>query len=199
MALSTSDIHLSRQVLTEALREQWGLFLIEGIALAMLGALAILAPMIAVTAVSTLIGWVILIGGVVGLVTTFMTRNAPGFWWSLLAAVTAVVAGMILLRGAILEEVSLTLLLVAFLNIEGLAWSGYGLEHKKQLSGPQTWMLVSGIVNFMLAFIFTCRLPGTAAWAFGLLVGTSMLFGGASMIAMAVHARSSSPSAKKTA
>jgi uncharacterized membrane protein HdeD (DUF308 family) len=53
MALSTSDIHLFRQVLTEALREHWGLFLIEGIVLAMLGALAILAPMIAVTAVST--------------------------------------------------------------------------------------------------------------------------------------------------
>jgi uncharacterized membrane protein HdeD (DUF308 family) len=47
-------------------------------------------------------------------------------------------------------------------------------------------MLVSGIVNFILAFIFMCRLPSIAAWAFGLLVGTSMLFGGASMIAMAV-------------
>ena len=60
-------------------------------------------------------------------------------------------------------------------------------------------MLVSGIVDLVLAFMIWCRLPGTAAWAFGLLVGTSMLFGGTSTIAMAVHARNSSPSAQKSA
>lgn len=106
---------------------------------------------------------------------------------------------VLLLRGTTFEEVSLTLLLVAYLDIEAPAWSGYALEHKKQLSGPWTWMLASVIVIFILAFTFLCRLPDTAAWAFGLLVGTSMLFGGTSMIAMAVHVHSSSPSVKKTA
>jgi uncharacterized membrane protein HdeD (DUF308 family) len=32
-------------------------------------------------------------------------------------------------------------------------------------------------------------LPGTAAWALGLLVGINMVFGGAALIAMALHAR----------
>jgi uncharacterized membrane protein HdeD (DUF308 family) len=198
MALNTSDIQLFRQALTQALRERWVLFLIEGLVPVLLGLLAILAPMVAVITVATLIAWVILVSGIVGLVTTFMARNAPGFWWSLLSAVIGVVAGVILLGGPILEDVSLTLLLVVFLNIEGLAWSGYALEHRKQLAGPWTWMLVSGIVDLILAFVFLCRLPDTAAWLFGLLVGTSMLFGGTSMIAMAVHARRIGPSPQKT-
>jgi uncharacterized membrane protein HdeD (DUF308 family) len=197
MATNTDSLDLFRQVLTQAFREHWVAFLIEGIVLVMLGVLAILVPMIATTSVAILIGWLILISGVVGLVTTLVARDAPGFWWSVVSAIVSVVAGIMLLRGPILEEVSLTLLLVVLFTIEGATWSAYALEYKKELSGPWTWMLMSGVVDLIMAFMIWCRLPGTAAWAFGLLVATSMLFGGASMIAMAVHARSS-PSARKT-
>jgi uncharacterized membrane protein HdeD (DUF308 family) len=103
MALNTSDIQLFRQGLTQALRERWVLFLIEGLVLVLLGVLAILAPMVAAITVATWIAWVILVSGIVGLITTFMARDAPGFWWSLLSAVIGVVAGVILLGGPILE------------------------------------------------------------------------------------------------
>jgi uncharacterized membrane protein HdeD (DUF308 family) len=38
-------------------------------------------------------------------------------------------------------------------------------------------------------------LPGTAAWAVGLLVGINMVFGGSAVIAMALHARNAAPAA----
>ena len=75
----------------------------------------------------------------------------------------------------------------------------YALEHKKELSGRWGWMLASGIVDLVLAAIIFAGLPGTAAWAIGLLVGINLLFGGISMIAMALHARASEPAAAKTA
>ena len=78
-----------------------------------------------------------------------------------------------------------------FFTIEGVASIMYALDHKKELTGRWTWMLVSGIVDLLLAFIILTGLPGTAAWALGLLVGINMLFGGTSLIAMALHARSS--------
>lgn len=192
MATNTGGIELFRQVLTQELREHWVLFLIEGIVLVILGVLAILVPMIATISVAIVIGWLILISGVVGLVTTSMARDVPGFWWSVVSGLVCVVAGIMLLGGPILAEVSLTLLLVVFFTIEGMAWSIYAMQYKKELSGPWTWMLMSGIVDLILAFMFWCRLPGTAVWAFGPLVGISMLFGGASMIAMAVHAHAAS-------
>jgi uncharacterized membrane protein HdeD (DUF308 family) len=40
-----------------------------------------------------------------------------------------------------------------------------------------------------LAAIIFVGLPGTAAWAIGLVVGINMVFGGLALIAMALHAR----------
>ena len=86
--------------------------------------------------------------------------------------------------------VSLTLLLIVFFTIEGVLTIMYALEHKKDLSGRWGWMLTSGIIDLVLAAIILAGLPGTAAWALGLLVGINMLFGGTALIAMAMHARS---------
>src|SRR6266849_5555419 len=182
-----------QQALSRTLHEHWLLFLIEGIVLVVLGMLAIVVPVVATIAVAILIGWLFLISGVVGLVTTFMARHAPGFWWSLVSAVLGIAAGIVLLGWPISGAVSLTLLLIVFFVIEGVASIMYALEHKKELTGRWAWMLVSGIIDLILAGIIMAGLPGTAAWALGLLVGINMLFGGTALIAMALHARSSGP------
>ena len=44
-------------------------------------------------------------------------------------------------------------------------------------------MLVSGIVDLILAGCIIAGLPGTALWALGLLVGINLLFGGAALSA----------------
>jgi uncharacterized membrane protein HdeD (DUF308 family) len=182
-----------QRALTQSIREHWGLFLTEGIILVVLGLLAIIIPPIATIAVTIFLGWLFLISGVVGLVTTFWARHAPGFWWSLLSAVLAIAAGIVLLGWPIPGAVSLTLLLIAFFIIEGVLSILYAFEHKKELSGRWGWMLISGIIDLILAAIIWGGLPGTAAWALGLLVGINMLFGGSAMIAMALHARSADP------
>jgi uncharacterized membrane protein HdeD (DUF308 family) len=172
-----------------AIREHWMLFLIEGIVLLVLGIAAILVPMVATIAFTILIGWLFLISGVVGLITTFWMRHAPGFWWSLLSAVIGIVAGILLLRWPITGSLSLTLLLASFFIVEGVATIMYAIEHRNQLSGRWGWMLVSGIVDFILAGIIIAGLPGTAAWALGLLVGINLIFGGVAMIGMALAAK----------
>ena len=70
-----------RRAVVSAIREHWVLFLVEGIVLLVLGVAAIIVPVIATLAFTLLIGWLFLISGVVGLVTTFWMRNVPGFWW----------------------------------------------------------------------------------------------------------------------
>ena len=172
-----------------AIRNHWVLFLIEGIVLLVLGIAAILVPMVATIAFTILIGWLFLISGVVGLITTFWMRHAPGFWWSLLSAVIGIVAGILLLRWPITGSLSLTLLLASFFIVEGVATIMYAIEHRNQLSGRWGWMMVSGIVDLILAGIIIAGLPGTALWALGLLVGINLIFGGIAMIGMAAAAR----------
>jgi uncharacterized membrane protein HdeD (DUF308 family) len=70
--------------------------------------------------------------------------------------------------------------------IEGIASIMYALEHRQQLSGRWGWMLASGIVDLILAAMIFAGLPGTAAWALGLLVGINMIFGGSALVRYAV-------------
>ena len=179
-----------RREVTSAIHAHWGLFLFEGIVLVLLGAAAIVLPVVATLAFTLVIGWLFLISGGVGLVTTFWMRNAPGFWWALLSAALALAAGVILILWPISGTLSLTLVLIAFFVVEGIATLMYAIEHRAQLSGRWAWMLMSGIVDLILAGIIFAGLPGTAAWALGLLVGINMLFGGTAMIGMALAARS---------
>jgi len=177
------------RAVTNAIHAHWMLFLIEGIILVVLGAAAIILPVVATLAVTLLVGWLFLISGGVGLVTTFWMRNAPGFWWALLSAVIGIAAGIVLIRWPISGTLSLTIVLIAFFVIEGIATIMYAVEHRAQLSGRWGWMLTSGIVDLVLAGIIFAGLPETAAWALGLLVGINLLFGGTAMIGMALAAR----------
>jgi uncharacterized membrane protein HdeD (DUF308 family) len=172
-----------------AIQAHWAMFLVEGIILVILGFAAIAVPLIATIALTIVIGWLFLISGIVGLITTFWARHAPGFWWSLVSALIGIAAGIVLLAWPLSGSVSLTLVLIAFFVIEGIATVLYAIEHRGQLSGRWGWMLVSGIVDLILAAIIFAGLPGTALWALGLLVGINLLFGGAALIAMALAAR----------
>jgi uncharacterized membrane protein HdeD (DUF308 family) len=178
-----------RRAVVSTIHEHWVLFLIEGIILLVLGAAAIIVPVIATLAFTLFIGWLFLISGVVGLITTFWMRNAPGFWWSLLSGVVGIAAGIVLILWPISGTVSLTLVLIAFFLIEGIVTLMYAFEHRAQLSGRWGWMLASGIVDLILAGIIFAGLPETATWALGLLVGINLLFGGTAIIGMALAAR----------
>jgi uncharacterized membrane protein HdeD (DUF308 family) len=87
-----------RRALTQSMREHWGLFLAEGIVLIVLGLAAIVIPLIAGIVATVFLGWLFLIAGIVGLASTFRGRQAPGFGWSLLSALVAMIAGTVLLK-----------------------------------------------------------------------------------------------------
>lgn len=188
MAMERQTEQLGR-AFAGAVHEHWALFLAEGIILVILGIAAIMLPLVATIALTIIIGWIFLVSGIVGLVTTFWMRQAPGFWWSLISAIIAIGAGVVLLLWPISGSVSLTLVLIAFFVVEGIASIMYAIEHRNQLTGRWVWMLVSGIIDLVLAGIIFAGLPGTALWALGLLVGINMVFGGAALIAMALAAR----------
>ena len=193
MSTNQADLDRLQSAVANSLRAHWRFFLAEGIILFILGILAIVVPPIATIAVEVLIGWLLLMSGIVGLISTFRTRGAPGFGWSLLSAVIGTVAGIVLLAWPLSGALSLTLILTVFLVLEGVVSILYALEHKRELSGRWSMMLFSGVVDLFLAAIIFAGLPGTAAWAIGLLVGINLVFGGSALISMALHARNIAP------
>jgi uncharacterized membrane protein HdeD (DUF308 family) len=180
------------QQLGGAVRRHWVLFLSEGIALVILGLLALMAPAVASIAATVFFGWILLLSGIVGLVATLRARQAPGFAWSLLSALVGIVAGALLLAWPLQGTLSLTAVLIAFLLVEGVVSIMYALEHRNALSHRWGWMLASGILDVALGALLFAGLPGTALWALGLIIGINMLFGGWALMLMALRARPAS-------
>ena len=172
-----------------ALHEHWRFFLIEGIVLVILGSAAILVPVLASLAVAIFLGWLFLIGGIVGLMSTIAGRRAPGFWWSLISAIVTIVAGAVLIGWPAGGTISLTFVLTAFLVADGILMIFFALEHQRQMSGNWGWLLGNGILDLVLAALIVWALPASAVWVPGLIVGIDLLFGGWSLISMALAAR----------
>lgn len=185
----TADSKLSAS-LGRSMHDHWGVFLAEGILLVVLGGAAIVLPIVAGLAATVFLGWVFLISGILGLVATFRARHAPGFGWAIASAIAALIAGGLLLWNPLQGLVTLTFVLTAFFIVDGIFIIVLAISHRRELSGKWEWMLINGIIDLILAGIIISGLPGTLAWALGLLVGIDLVFGGAALVAMALEARS---------
>jgi len=192
------DLAQVRAVFAKSLHDHWVLYLIEGLVLLGLGVAAIILPVFATLSITLVIGWILLASGILGLMTSFMARQAPGFWWSLISALLAIVAGLLLVAWPSYGAYSLTIILIAFFIIEGLTSIMFGFEHRPHVS-TWGWMVASGMVDLLLATILFLALPGAAAWALGLLVGINMIFGGAALAAIAIQAHRRHPGATRRA
>jgi uncharacterized membrane protein HdeD (DUF308 family) len=188
MTLPNDAIALQSKI-KASVREHWKAFLFEGILLVVLGLAAIVVPPLASLAVTIFLGWMFLISGIAGLALTFWARQMPGFWWSLASAALALVAGIVLLAQPVQGTLTLTIVVGAYFLAEGVASIMYALEHRRELSERWSWMLFAGIMDIVIAALIISALPGSALWAVGLLVGINLLFGGASLIGMALAAR----------
>src|SRR5713101_9182869 len=183
------DLPSIQAKVSAAVREHWKAFLFEGILLVILGLAAIIVPPLASLAVTIFLGWMFLISGVAGLALTFWARGMPGFWWSLVSSALAIGAGIILLAKPVQGTLTLTIVVGAYFLAEGVATIMYALEHRRELSERWSWLLIAGIMDLLIAAVIITGLPGSALWAVGLLVGINLLFGGASLIGMALAAR----------
>jgi uncharacterized membrane protein HdeD (DUF308 family) len=112
----------------------------------------------------------------------------PGFAWAMVTAVLAIVLGVILIVRPLAGVLTLTMVLVAFFIVEGVASVVGAIQHRRHLRS-WGWVLFSGIVDLLLAYLIWAGWPSSADWAIGLLVGVNMLFFGLSLVMTALAAR----------
>jgi len=183
-----------RRRLADAMHAHWKFFLAEGIVMLVLGLIAIAVPEVASLAIAILIGWLFFIGGIFRTLSVLRHREMPGFAWSLLTAVLAIVLGLVLLFRPIAGVLTLTIALIVFFVIEGISAILLAIEHRRHLPS-WGWILLSGLVDLLLAFLIWDGWPSSAGWAIGLLVGINMVFVGISLIMTALAARTVTPKA----
>jgi len=183
-----TDLEGLRRQLASAIQAHWKLFLAQGILMMVLGVFAVAEPNVATVAVGILICWLFFIGGIFRAMSVWHSRQAPGFVWSLLTAVLSIVLGLILILQPLAGVLTLTMVLIAFFIVEGVASIIGAFQHRDHLRS-WGWVLFSGIIDLLLAFLIWDGWPSSADWAIGLLVGINMLFLGLSLVMTALSAR----------
>ena len=175
----------------ETLKKFQTWFKIYGVVLILLGIAAILLPGIASIATSIMVGWLLVAGGVFGLISDFSAGSkAPGFWWNLLTAALYLIAGIVLLVNPIAAVLTLTIILAAYLLATGFAKVLMAFHYKNVIPKAWLWVLFSALVDIALGIIIFAGLPGTALWVIGLMVGINLLFTGVALLASAFHCQS---------
>jgi uncharacterized membrane protein HdeD (DUF308 family) len=186
------DLDDVRRVLAGAIHAHWKLFLAEGIVMMVLGLLAIAVPEVASLAIAIFVGWLFFIGGIFRTFSVVQHRNLPGFGWSLVTALLAIVLGVVLLVRPAAGVLTLTIALIVFFILEGVSAILLAIEHRRHLPS-WGWVLFSGLVDLVLAFLIWDGWPSSAGWAVGLLVGINMVFAGLALIMTALAARGMAP------
>ena len=178
-------------VLREAMREtvkrySWW-YLIQGILLIVAGVLAILSPIIASVAIVSLLGWVLIISGVLQAVGLIGASNVPHVWLQLISAVLAILIGVLLLRSPESGLLVITMLLIVYFMVEGIAKVIFALTIRPFPNWG--WVLGSGLVGIVLAFVLWANMPLSADWVLGLMLGVLLVSEGAALtyLAWQVH------------
>jgi uncharacterized membrane protein HdeD (DUF308 family) len=155
------------------------LFAIEGIILMLLGAVAIALPGLAAIVLTVLLGWLFFFSGVLELLMTMGTRTMPGFHWSLVSAVFALIAGAILIFLPVRDGAAFMIVLGVFFAVDGTFSVLYAFEHRR--SQRWLWMLASGFFTVLLAAFILARIS-TSVPLLGMLVGVDLVFAGLALV-----------------
>ena len=190
MALS---LDAAAEVFREAMRDtvkRYSLWYpIQGILLIAAGMLAIIYPVISSAAVVVLLGWLLIITGVVQGLSLIGAGQVPHFWLQLISVILAVLIGCLFLRDPAQGMATITLLLIVFFMIEGISKVVFALTIRPFPNWG--WVLASGLVGIVLALILWANLPVTALWLVGVLLGLQLISVGAAIAYLAWQVRQS--------
>jgi uncharacterized membrane protein HdeD (DUF308 family) len=164
----------------EQLRPHWRIFRNQGIAFIVIGLLAILAPAVVGLAIAFLLGVALLLAGAVQAVRVHWARGKEPILAPAAAAALYGIVGLLLLfnpgRGVELLTAVIALLLFA----QGV----FQLVVAWQLRPTPVYGYVGGIISVLLAAAIWMRLPGSAEWVIGTIVGVSFVVQGAWLLAL---------------
>jgi uncharacterized membrane protein HdeD (DUF308 family) len=177
------SLEAAAQVMRDAMRETvrryslW--YLIQSALMILVGILALVYPVVSSAAVVVLLGWLLIISGVVQGISLIGARSVPHFWLQLVSVVLSVVVGVLFLLHPGEGLLTITLLLIVFLLVEGISKLIFALTIRPFPNWG--WVLASGIVGILLSFYLWSSLPVSALWLLGVMLGIQLICEGAAL------------------
>jgi uncharacterized membrane protein HdeD (DUF308 family) len=153
------------------------------------GIVALIFPIFSSVTVIILLGWLLILSGALQGISLIGAKNVPHFWLQLISVALSVLIGFLFLYYPGEGLVALSLLLVVFFIVGGMARIVFALTIRPfQKWG---WILASGTIGVLLGVYLLASLPLTAGWLLGLLFGIQLLSEGAALSYMTWNVRNS--------
>jgi uncharacterized membrane protein HdeD (DUF308 family) len=171
-----------------SLQSNWRPLLVAGVVVALLGLFATLAPFLTGLSITTLVGVLLIAGGVIQIIGAFRGTGWRGFVWQIAVGAITLFAGLAVFLNPLFGLMTLTLLVIGYLLASGVVEIVMGLRLRGERNS--LWTLASGAIGITLALLLWVGFPSTALWAVGVMFGVNLLVTGASMVALALGARS---------
>jgi uncharacterized membrane protein HdeD (DUF308 family) len=187
--MSTSSIRPLKLAIRnelEALRGNWVWFLLLGIGLVILGAVAASKVVLATLAAVLTYGMLLIAGGLLQFVGSFWVKEWSGFFLHLIVGVLYFVVGILTVRHPDLAASALTLLLAAFFLVSGV----FRIVGSFVLDLPGwIWVLLSGVVNVAMGLIIWAGWPISGLVVLGIFLAIELISNGIWWILIALQVR----------
>jgi uncharacterized membrane protein HdeD (DUF308 family) len=178
---------MAQQTPSGMVRQASTLAILWGVALIILGMLAVGSPFLAAVAVNAFIAWLLVLAGAVHLTVAFHTREAASLIWRVLVGLAYLFFGVYLIMHPALGVASLTLVLASLFLVEGIL--NIALFFQVRSIQGAAWLLIDGIITLLLGLMIYMQWPSSSAWAIGTLVGVSMIISGVTRVMLSLAVR----------
>ena len=176
-----------RDAMRQTVRRYSLWYLVQGILMVVTGVLALIYPWIASVAMVRLLGWFLIVSGVLQAIGLIGAREVPYFWLELISAILPIVLGLLLLRH---EDVSLyffSIVVIVYFMIEGIVKILFALTIRPFPSWG--WVFLSGVIGIALSIYLWANLSIVSALMLAVLLGVLLVVEGAALASLAWRAR----------
>lgn len=133
-----------------------------------------------------LFGWLLLIGGLVGLAHAVQSRGSRFFWLAVVVAALNIAAGVVVIHDPRGSAEALTMFAALLFLTGGL----FRLVGSVVVRGPQFgWTLLQGAFGLLLGLLVLFDWPHSSRYVLGFFFSLSLLFDGLGLIAIGVGGR----------
>lgn len=177
-----------RDALRETVRRYSLLYSIQGVLMLVTGVLALIYPWIASVTIVRLLGWFLIISGMLQGIGLISAREVPYFWLEVISAVLAIVIGLLLLRHIDAGMLFFGVLFIVYFMIEGILKTMFALT----IRPLPNWGLVlaSGLIGIALSVYLWTNLSTTGSmWMLGVLLGILLVVEGTALTSLAWRVR----------
>ena len=164
-----------------------GVIIVLGVVTVIAGFFALVMPWASGVGVTVFVGLAMIVGGVARLIAAFSAGSFGRGTLAFIGGALSLLAGTILVARPGFGLATLTLMLGAYLLVEGIFGAVLAFQFRPEKGWG--WMLFSAAMSLILGFLLLREWPLSGLWAVGTLVGINLMFAGFAMISIGSSAR----------